>query len=261
MGFSVRPVVATIEGKTFRGSAYVPEPEGNAWPTAILYHGFSGHRIEASRAFVQLARALVSERISVVAIDRAGHGESDGDFYDTTVSGDIADSLQLLERIVSLDFVDSDDLHLLGLSMGGVVATVVAAETTLGIRSLTLWSVAAVFADEVRAVMLQGESTERVSSKGYFDFHGQRLGPGFFDDAERFDVYGRARGYHGPVRVLHGDLDFIPHSYAEAYADVYGDAMEYTLVSGADHLWETVPMRDYVIAESVAFITSHTSTR
>jgi pimeloyl-ACP methyl ester carboxylesterase len=190
-------------------------------------------------------------------MDRAGHGESDGDFYDTTVSGDIADSLQLLERIVSFDFVDGDDLHLLGLSVGGVIATVVAAVTAQRIRSLTLWSVAAVFADEIRAGKLQGESTESVASQGYFDFHGQRLGARFFDDAKGFDVYGRARGYQGPVRVLHGDLDFIPHSSAEAYATVYGGAMEYTLVSGADHLWETVPMRDHVIAESVAFIRSH----
>jgi hypothetical protein len=195
-----------------------------------------------------------------VAFDRAGHGESDGDFYDTTASGDIADSLELLEHIADFDFVDGNDLHLLGLSMGGVIASIVAAETERAIRSLTLWSVAAVFADEIRSGQLQGVSTDGVLSEGYFDFHGLRLGRRFFEDAKTFDVYDRCRGYHGPVRILHGDRDFIPHSYAEAYADVYGDAMEYTLVRGADHTWETVPMRDYVIAESVAFITSHVST-
>jgi alpha-beta hydrolase superfamily lysophospholipase len=163
--FEMRPLQSTIDDTTFRGTAYVPESDSGVRPTAVLYYGFSGHRIEATRLFVQLARAFAAEGVAVVAFDRAGHGESDGDFYDTTVSGDIAVSLQLLERIVSLDFVD-DDLHLLGLSMGGVIASVVAAETPRPIRSLTLWSVAAVFADEARGGTLHGESTERVSTEG-----------------------------------------------------------------------------------------------
>lgn len=253
----VQPLECVVGGTTLRGTAYVPGSKAGARPTAILHHGFSGHRIEATRAFVQLARALATEGIAVVAFDRAGHGESDGDFYDTTVSGDVSDALELLEHTAALDFVDDGDLHLLGFSMGGVIASVVAAETKKTIRSLTLWSVAAVFAEEIRRGELHGQSIDGVSSQGYFDLRGMRLGPQFFADARDFDVYGRARGYQGPVRVLHGDRDFIPHSYAEAYVDVYGDAMEYTLVPAADHTWESVPARDYVIAESVSFVVSH----
>ena len=258
LGFTVEPMATTIDGITFRGIAYVPAgAAGTPSPTAVLYHGFSGNRVEAARSFVQLARALASIGIAVVAFDRLGHGESDGDFFDTTVSGDIVHSLELLAGIAGRDFVDAGNLHLLGLSMGAVVASVVASETDLTVRSLTLWSVAAVFVDEIRSGVLQGRSTEEIGERGYFDFRGLRLGPAFIEDAKTFDVYGRARGFSGPVRVLHGDLDFIPHSYAEAYRDVYGDAMEYTLVAGADHTWETVPARDLVIAETVAFISKH----
>lgn len=253
----VRHLEWDISGRTLRGTAYVPGSEPGTRPTAVLHHGFSGHRIEATRAFVQLSRALTAEGVAVVAFDRAGHGESDGDFFDTTASGDVTDSLQLLEHIAGLGFVDPADLHLLGLSLGGVIASVVAVETDLTIRSLTLWSVAAVFADEIRSGQWHGQSIEGVSSDGYFDLRGMRLGPRFFEDARTFDVYGRARGYDGPVRVLHGDRDFIPHSYAEAYSEVYGDAMDYTLVPDADHTWESVPARDFVISESVRFIKSH----
>lgn len=253
----VRPLEFATGGVTLRGTAYVPGSRTGARPTAVLHHGFSGHRIEATRAFVQLARSLAAEGIAVVAFDRAGHGESDGDFYDTTVSGDVSNALELLEHIAALDFVDEGDLHLMGFSMGGVIASVVAAETDKAIRSVTLWSVAAVFAEEIRKGLLHGQSIEDVSTQGYFDLRGMRLGPRFFADAESFDVYGRARGYRGPVRVLHGGRDFIPHSYAEAYSRVYGDAMDYTLVPEADHTWESVPARDYVIAESVKFIKSN----
>lgn len=252
----VRPLQSSIGAVTHRGAAYIPGSGAVTKPTAILYHGFSGHRIESTRLFVQLSRALAAEGIAAVAFDRLGHGESDGDFFDTTVSGDVRDSLQLLDRIAGFDFVDEENLHLLGFSMGAVIASVVAAETGKPVRSLTLWSPAAVFVDEVRAGTLHGESTERVSSDGYFDLRGLKLGPRFFEDAKTFDVYGRARGYTGPVRILHGARDFIPRSYAEAYRDVYGDTMNYTLVHDADHTWESLPKREYLIAETLEFIKS-----
>lgn len=257
MAYTFQPIEFDIGGLTLRGAAHVPTgPEPSA--TAVLHHGFGGQRTEAYRPFVTLARELAARGVAVVAFDRAGHGESDGDFYDTTVSGDIADSLQLLRRIVDLDFVDGDDVHVLGTSMGSVIAGVVAAETDVPVRSLTLWSPAAVFVDEIRSGYLQGRPIDGVKTDGYFDFNGLRVGPAFFDDARRFDVYGRAGGYRGPVLVLHGGEDFIPVRYAQAYHDIYGDSMEFELVPEADHLWSNVPSRNRLLHKTVDFITAHT---
>jgi pimeloyl-ACP methyl ester carboxylesterase len=257
VAYVLRPIEFTIDGLTLRGTAHVPRiPEPTA--TAVLHHGFGGQRTEAYRPFVSLARELAERGIAVVTFDRAGHGESDGDFYDTTVSGDIVHALELLRRMVDLDFVDADNVHLLGTSMGAVVAGVVAAKTEVAVRSLTYWSPAAVFVDEIRSGYLQGRTIDSVETEGYFDFNGLRLGPTFFDDARDFDVYGSARGYTGPVLVLHGTEDFIPASYARAYADVYNDAMDFELVTGADHLWSNVPCREHLLRRTVDFITSHT---
>ncbi|OUD88476.1 putative lysophospholipase [Clavibacter michiganensis subsp. michiganensis] len=55
-------------------------------------HGFGGSRVETTGVFVALARRLAAAGIGVVAYDRAGHGESDGEFLDTTVMGDVADA-------------------------------------------------------------------------------------------------------------------------------------------------------------------------
>ena len=257
MVIDVRPTSVTTRGLTLRGTAYVPGTDSRH-PTAMLFHGFGGQRSEASRAFVQLARALVTHGIAAVAFDRAGHGESDGDFADSTVSQDVVDSMDVLEGIASLDFVDRDDLHLVGISLGAVVASVVAAQSDVHVRSLTMWSVAAVFVDEIRGGHLQGRPTDELDPDGCFDFRGQRLGPAFFTDARDFDVYGRASGFAGPVRVLHGDQDFVPSEYAARYVDIYGRSLDFTLVNGADHCWESVPARDLVLAETVAFVRSHT---
>ncbi len=65
---------------------------------AVLFHGFGGNRIDFSGFVVQMARELASRGLVVVTYDRAGHGESDGTFFDTTVSGDVEDALQVVEQ-------------------------------------------------------------------------------------------------------------------------------------------------------------------
>ena len=257
MSIRIEPLDLAARGRRLRGTRYVP-PGAGPFPTAVLHHGFGGQRTEAARSFVQLARALADHGIAVVAVDRAGHGESDGDFADTTVSGDVVDSLEVLSMIANSDGVDPTNIHLVGTSLGAVIASIVAAESEHRIRSLTMWSPAALFVDEIRSGYLQGRSIDVVDDDGNFDFRGLRVGRGFFDDARGFDVYGRANGFTGPVRVLHGDCDFIPARYAENYRSVYGAAMSYTLVPGADHCWESVAARDFVIDESVGFVVANT---
>jgi pimeloyl-ACP methyl ester carboxylesterase len=259
MKVSLRHVEAAVGDRVLRGTAYVPLLGAGRCPTAVLHHGFGGQRTEASRLFVTLARELSAGSVATVAFDRAGHGESDGEFEETTVSEDVADSLELLDRIVGWDFVDGEDVHLVGISMGAVIASVVAAESEVPVRSLTLWSVAAMFVDELRAGLLQGRRIAELDERGYFDFRGMRVGRAFFDDAVTFDVYGRAVGYDGPVRVLHGGRDFIPAHYAERYAEVYGSALDFTLVPDGDHCWETVTTRDFVLRETVRFIIANSA--
>ncbi|MGO4585130.1 alpha/beta hydrolase family protein [Arthrobacter sp. 2RAF6] len=93
-----------------------------------------------------------------------------------------------------------------------------------------------------------------MESEGYFDFLGMRMGPALRDDAESFDVYGRASTYAGPVRLIHGTADFVPLSYAERYLQVYGEKAELIVVQGADHGWAQLPQRELAISHTVDFI-------
>lgn len=252
----IRSFDTVVDGLCLRGTHYVPslrEPRG----TAVLFHGFGNSRVETTRMFVTLARRLAANGIGVVAYDRAGHGESDGEFFETSVSLDVRHAHHVLADIAGLDDVDAGNLHLVGMSLGSVVASVVAAETALPVRSLTMWSSAAMFADEIRGGTLQGKSLATLDSEGYFDFLGMRMGPAIRDDAASFDVYGRAAAYAGPVRLLHGTEDFVPLSYAERYLQVYGDRAELIVVDGADHGWGTVPHREFVFSHTVDFISHH----
>ncbi|MDQ4501568.1 alpha/beta fold hydrolase [Sinomonas sp. ASV322] len=256
----IRPFQTIVDGLCLRGTHYSPPPP-EPGPTAVLFHGFGNSRVETTCLFVTLARRLAATGIGVIAYDRAGHGESDGEFFDTSVSLDVRQAHDVLAAIADLDDVDAGNLHLVGMSLGSVIASVVAAESALPLRSLTMWSTAAMFADEIRSGTLQGRSLETLDSEGYFDFLGMRMGPAMRDDAESFDVYGRAAAYAGPVRLLHGTADFIPLSYAERYLQVYGERGELIVVEGADHGWAQLPQRDQVIAHTGDFISRHATLR
>ena len=247
----------TVGGRELRGTAFLPDESAYPVPTAVLQHGFGSNRMEAAGLFVQLSRALNAAGFATVAFDRAGHGESDGEFFDTTVSRDVRDAVELLDRIPDMTFVDASQVHLVGMSMGSVVSSVVAAQRSDRVRSLTLWSPAAVFVDDARSGSMQGRSVTAELERGWFDNGGVRLGPAFFEEARAFDVYGRAKGFHGPVLVMSGDADVVvPVRYAEAYAEVYGDAARITIVPGADHIWSSVPLREVLIPETVEFMTT-----
>ncbi len=255
---NLQPFETIVRGLALRGVHYRPDQDGAA-PTVVLFHGFGGSRVETTGVFVTLARALTARGLGVVAYDRAGHGESDGDFFDTSVSRDVEDAHAVLDAIVEWGDVDAENLHLVGMSLGAVVASVVASENSRSPRSLTMWSTAALFVDEIRSGNLQGRSLEGLDRDGFFDFLGMRMGPALRDDALTFDVYGRAAGYDGPALLLHGTDDFIPVSYAERYlaTDVFGERAELVVVDGADHGWAQLPQRDDLIARTVAFVTAN----
>lgn len=250
---TIQPFETTVRGLALRGLTSLPDGAG-PWPTAVLLHGFGGCRVEGARLFVELSRALTRAGVAVVAFDRAGHGESDGDFFDTSATGDVQDVLEVLDAVAALDAVDGDDLHLVGLSLGAVIAAVVAARSTPPVRSLTMWSTAAVFVDEIASGSIQGRSLAGLATDGYFDFMGQRMGPAMVEDARTFDPYALAAPYTGPVLLMHGTADFVPVSYAQRYAEMWGSAATLDVVPGADHGWADVPHRDQVIAATVGFV-------
>jgi hypothetical protein len=240
-----------------RGSLYQPDGAVGG-DLVVLNHGFGSNRIEGLGLFVALARQLCAQGLQVVAFDRPGHGESDGAFSEVTVDREIEHVLAVLDWLSGPAGIDAPAIHLVGMSMGSVLAAAAAASSPVPVASLTLWSPAAVFADELRGGTVQGLPFGDLQTRGYVDFLGLQMSVAYVEAAVRFDPYAAAAGYRGPVRILHGAADpIVPTSYARRYADLYGSAAELTVVDGADHGWSTVPLRAQVIAETGRFLTAH----
>jgi len=246
------------QGLTLRSTVHIPQgPPGTRWPTAVFVHGFTSNRLELPD-FVRMSRLLEENGIASVRFDLSGHGESDGDFFDVTVTGEIAETRAVIQAVRTLDFVDAERIGLVGMSMGGVVAGIVAAEEP-GIGALCLWSPAAVAPFEIGKGYLKGRSlAAEIEEKGYFDADGHRMSASHVEDIAALDVYGRSGRYTGPVHILHGDKDGIaPLEYARRYLDHYDGNAELQIVEGADHAWGTVPHRTTLHQSTLRFLRRH----
>ncbi|TMR93649.1 alpha/beta fold hydrolase [Nonomuraea basaltis] len=242
-------------GRTLRSTLHIPDAGGAARrPTVVFVHGFSNNRME-NRSFVLMSRLLEAAGVASVRFDLSGHGESDGDFFDVTITGEIAETRSVVRAVRSFDFADPDRIGLAGMSMGGVVAGIVAAEEP-GIRAVCLWSPAAVAPFEVGAGYLKGRDiAAEISEKGYFDADSHRMSKALVDDIANLDVYSRSCTYGGPVRIIHGDKDDIaPLAYARRYLDHYDGNAELEVVEGADHGWATVPHRTRLHQSTLQFL-------
>lgn len=243
---------------TLRATLHIPEgPDGTRRPTVVFVHGFTSNRLELPN-FVAMSRLLEAHGIASVRFDLSGHGESDGDFFDVTITGEIAETRAVLRAVRALGFVDPDRIGLVGMSMGGVVAGITAAEEP-GIGALCLWSPAAVAPFEIRGGHLKGRSiAAEIEEKGYVDADGHRMSPALVEDIAGLDIYRRSREYTGPVRILHGGKDDIaPLEYVRRYLDHYKGNAVMEIVEDADHTWGCVPHRTALHQSTLRFLRRH----
>lgn len=253
----IRPIEFDLDGLILRGSVYEPEgglDEGRNYPTVVIFHGFGGNRVDASSFVVQAAVSLSQAGFVVISYDRAGHGESDGTFFDTNVSMDVNHGKQVVDRIQQLDFVDRNDMHFVGISLGAVIAAICAAQVQTQPRSLVMCSTAAVFVDEIAQGKIQGRSLASLQTLGYFDFMGMKMGPAMVQDARKLDVYELAKPFNGNALIMHGTEDFVPIAYASRYKDMWGGKAELVVKDGAGHCFMSVPDREFVMSRMVHFL-------
>jgi len=91
-----RQVFFINEGQRLYGMVHSSEGEGIR-PGVVLYHGFTGHKMETHCIFVKLARELAAAGLHVLRFDFRGSGESEGRFEDMTLDSEISDARAALE--------------------------------------------------------------------------------------------------------------------------------------------------------------------
>jgi pimeloyl-ACP methyl ester carboxylesterase len=241
------------QGLTLRGMVHMPdEREGNV-PAVILFHGFTGNKMEPHFIFVKLSRMLEKKGIASVRFDFGGSGESDGDFINMTLSGEIRDAHNILDYTQKLDGIDAGRIGAAGLSMGGAVASALAGERNDEIKCLCLWSPAGNIGELVMSVLSE-DDISLLRKNGCLDYGGFPMGVGFVDDIVKLDIFEIAGKFQKNVLILHGDNDTkVPISTSKVYLDHYAGRAELEVINGAGHTFNSFKWEKQVLDSTVGF--------
>ncbi len=233
-------------GLTLRGFLELPDGPG-PHPLLVMFHGFTGNMGEKHFVLARLSRAVVAAGVATLRFDFGGSGESDGDFGEMTPKTEMADGLEILRFAETLPEVDPGRVMLFGFSLGGFVATNVAAAVPEKVERLVLMSPG-------------GEPHKRqermLKAEGWCGRGSLVLSPQYIYDGYEMDPFAAAELYPGHVTIVQGTDDAaVPASTAAEYALHFPDA-EVRYVEGADHSYDSADWFAELVGHVVAAVTA-----
>lgn len=246
--FDIRETNFEREGKTLFARLYLPEDaqEGKRVPMVIIAHGLNG---TADRCDAY-AREIAKRGYSACCFDFCGTPESRSDAGDKpmTIFTEQTDLEDVFDEISQLPFVDRNNIFLMGMSLGGAVASMVATHKGGLIKGLILlYPAFSVPGDLKRAFP---ETEELSESPTVF---GEPISREFVESARDFDFYAIIVGYAGPVLIMHGMSDEIVASgYSVRAVNTYRNA-NLELIGEVGHGFEGGTFK-YAVKKIVGFL-------
>ena len=225
------------DGLTLRG--ILETPAQNRYDLAILMHGFSGNcgRNNPGNMHYRLAKMLKANGIASLRFDFDGHGESDGNFCDMTVSSEIADGEKILEFARKMKQVNR--IILLGHSQGGVVASMLGGYYHDYIDKLVLLAPAATLKDDAlvgHTLNLQYDPLHIPDKQELRP--GYNVGGFYLRTAQMLPIYEVSAEFTGKVCIIHGTNDQVVNPNASRKYHRCYENSELHLIEGAGHLLE-----------------------
>jgi len=237
-----------------RGMIHIPEgPKDKKYPGIVMYHGFTGNRMEPGFMFVRFSRLLMQHGIASVRFDFWGSGESGGTFDKMTLSGELEDAADILKFFRSREEIDTDRVFLLGLSMGGTVAGYTAGMHDSDVKGLVLWAPAGEMKNRLTE---REEAIAKEAFKGDpLDMGGLVVGLQFIEDVKSLNILNATAKYRGDVLIVHGTEDkSVPPTVSKHYNEIFGKRASLIFIEGANHTFQGAEWISRLFSASLDFI-------
>lgn len=207
------------DGNRIYGVLYLPQNAQDKLPAVIFSHGFGGNY----QVGAQYAQALAERGYVVYCFDFCGGSpgsRSDGSTLEMSIFTEQADLEAVIDGIRELEYVDDENLFLMGSSQGGAVSAITAAAHPDEIRGMVLLYPAFVLVDRANELF---QSAEEIPDTYYFMW--MNVGRAYFEPLLDYDIYETIAPYEADVLLIHGDADgIVPLSYSERALEVYRSA-------------------------------------
>jgi len=201
----------------------------------ILVHGFTSNKNTSS--FTRIIENLTKAGIATFRIDLYGHGESEGDFADITITKGKDSVLATVEFLKTKDY---SKIGLLGSSFGGISGLMAASQTQdlfcLGLKSPV--------SDWMKNTYMQTPGLlEKWEKDGFIYYDSEeskpRLNYSLVEDVAKNNPYEEASKITIPTLVVHGDADeVVPYETSVKLVSLMPSAKLH-IVKGANHVYSS----------------------
>ncbi len=250
-----KPLIYKNQNQKLFGILHQPKNlEGKA-PVVVFNHGFIGNKSGPHRMFFKLAERLAKKGIISFRFDFRGSGDSEGKFKKKTVSGEIFDTIKIIELLKQRQEVDEDNICLLGFGLGGAIATC-AATRSGDVDNLILWSAIAELDKLFFDKLLKNPNQESLEKRNYTSYKGFRIGSDFLNELKLIKPIHEIRAYQGQMLIVHGREDeIVPVSHAFSYyQNLRNQNKEILIIEEADHRYLNFALEQKVINETTNWI-------
>ncbi len=202
-------------------------------PIIILCHGFTTSKDNNTNTKIE--QIFNKKNIATLKFDFFGHGESEGDFENITISEAVDDILNAIKYLKQKGF---SKIGLIGSSFGGI-SSIMAASKTDDLFVLALKSPVSNYLERDLQEKTK-EEIEKWESDG-FDFYvksdgeKKKLNYSFFEDYKNNDGYEASKKIKIPTLIVHGDKDeSVPVEQSKKTANILENC-KLEIIEDADH--------------------------
>lgn len=130
------PAFFPSENYNLFGIIHLPE-KASPQEAFVFCHPFAEEKLWTHRVYVSFARELANAGYAVLRLDYMGHGDSDGDFSESTIQSMLTD-IEYGIKYIKSELGGDTTINLFGLRFGATLAALVA-EKNDEINHLILW--------------------------------------------------------------------------------------------------------------------------
>lgn len=232
--------------KILRG--YLTIPSNFNGKLVIMYHGFTGNKTEHAGHFRNFSRILESKNIASLRLDFSGNGESDGEFKDFTFDTLMDEANLILDFAWKVEGVS--EVCLLGFSMGGAVASLIAGARPNEVNKLLLWSPAGNIIEIIKRYFERGIKLENGNT-----LHGDfEISKEMISSLDKYDTFKGLNNYKNPVMIIHGSKDLAVNPLFSMRYAVSFDNSNVFKVEGAGHGYDSLEFKNILYSKSLGFL-------
>ena len=205
----------------------------------ILCHGVTVTKDEGG-LFTELAEKLSEEGYAVFRFDFRGHGESEGDSVNLTVTGEKRDLESAVKFLKDLRY---EDFGAVVASFGGGAISLFVAENPDTIKALILWNSIIDYHSLLTPELpwpkkyFGEKAMKELEEQGFIKIGSNqfKIGKPLIDELKNLHPWKELQKVSIPILFIHGDKDtYVPYGDSVKYSNLFENASLVT-IKGAEH--------------------------